>query len=57
MIPIGRVDGNREKVFTQTEWQNQRATVLTFKRKLGVRLATLLPVVLFGGECVVLIQS
>lgn len=33
------------------------ATVLTFKRKLGVRLAALLPAVIFGGERVVLIQS
>lgn len=52
----------RGKGFTQTEWperQNPRATatVLTFERKLGVRLATLLPAVIFGRERVVLIQS
>lgn len=46
------------KGFTQTEWPWQTTVaVLTFKRKLGVRFATLLPAVIFGGERVVLIQS
>lgn len=69
MNPIGRADSREGKGFTQTEWPwrtaaaeeekilKVTATVLTFKRKLGVRLPTLLPAVIFGGERVVLVQS
>lgn len=68
MNPIGRADSRRGKVshrqsgLGKPRRQKRKilevtVTVLTFKRKLGVRLPTLLPAVIFGGERVVLIQS
>lgn len=68
MNPIGCADSRRGKVSHRQsgldEPRRQKmkilevtATVLTFKRKLGVRLPTVLPAVIFGGERVVLIQS
>lgn len=68
MNPIGRADGSGGKVARRQSglgepWRQKRKnlgvaeTLLTFQRKLGVRLPTLLPALIFGGELVVLIQG